>query len=156
MKNISLKKSIALCVVLACGVVSGVSWAHEHEATEEVAASKPHEHEEAAVMAMPSHEEHGEVKGKIYLVRSGDTLDRVIQKNMPNSPLKIELLREAIAHANPQVFTHPGSYHIRAGQVLQIPEMAQVVRSAVGPYLQNSENLAQNDEQARRRWVRYP
>lgn len=154
MKKTELKKSLVLCGILACGLMSGAAWAHEHEAVEEASASKAHE--EVASAHTMSHEEHADFKGKAYQVRSGDTLDRIIQKNMGNSPLKIEVLREAIVHANPQVFTHPGSYRIHAGQILQLPEMAQVVRSAVGPILQNSEVTSQNDEQARRRWVRYP
>ncbi len=95
-------------------------------------------------------------KGKTYVVRSGDTLDRVIQKAMPNSPLKIEFLRDTVVRANPEAFPRPGSYRIRSGQVLQLPDMGKVLQEAVGPLLQSAEAHGPNDEQTRRRWVHFP
>ena len=115
-------------------------------------------HEAHAEKAAPSlaHDNSEPGKGRTYVVRSGDTLDRVIQKAMHNSPLKIEFLRDAVVRANPEVFTRPGSYRIRSGQVLQLPEMGKVLQEAVGPLLQSAEAHGPNDEQTRGRWVHFP
>jgi Tfp pilus assembly protein FimV len=95
-------------------------------------------------------------KGKTYRVRPGDSLDRIIQRTMPNSPLKIEYLRDAVVRANPGVFAHAGGYRIHSGQVLQLPDLGQILRATMEPFLQSPESKAQTDEQIRRRWVHYP
>ena len=41
---------------------------------------------------------------RTYTTKAGDKLDRIIQKTMADSPLKIELLRQAFMELNPQAF----------------------------------------------------
>ena len=40
-----------------------------------------------------------------YKVETGDTLDKVIKKTMPDSPLRVDILRNAFVQQNPQAFT---------------------------------------------------
>ena len=58
--------------------------------------------------------------GRSYVVARGDTLDRIIHKTMAQSPLRIELLREALAAANPQAIASVRNPRLRAGAVLQL------------------------------------
>jgi Tfp pilus assembly protein FimV len=129
---------------------------HESHETHEVSAAHEAQHATRHEMPTLALEEGESGKGKFYRVRPGDSLDRIIQKALPNSPLKIEYLRDAVVRANPGVFAHSGSYRIHSGQVLQLPDLAQVLRATMEPLLQSSESKAQTDEQIRRRWVHYP
>ncbi len=94
-----------------------------------------------------------------YVVAPGDTLDRIIQKTMGQSPLKIELLREALAAANPQAIASVRSPRLKAGVVLQLPDHEALLRAAVLPLLQPAGMALHPvplDADNRKRWVRYP
>jgi hypothetical protein len=95
-----------------------------------------------------------------YVVAPGDTLDRIIQKTMGQSPLKIELLREALAAANPQAIASVRNPRLKAGAVLQLPDHHALLRAAVQPLLQPADMVSShptpNDADNRKRWVRYP
>lgn len=100
--------------------------------------------------------------GRSYTVASGESLDRVIQKTMADSPLKTELLRQAFVQLNPQAFPNGRAVRLKAGTVLQIPDAAQLLRQAVLPALEGAEAAAvlrNGTPQAaddKRRWVRFP
>lgn len=97
--------------------------------------------------------------GRSYVVAPGDTLDRIIQKTMGQSPLKIELLREALATANPQAIASVRSPRLKAGAVLQLPDHEALLRAAVLPLLQPAGMALHPtplDADNRKRWVRYP
>ena len=95
-----------------------------------------------------------------YVVAPGDTLDRIIQKTMGQSPLKIELLREAMVAANPQAIASVRNPRLKAGAVLQLPDHHALLRAAVQPLLQPADVVSSqptaNDPDNRKRWVRYP
>ena len=94
-----------------------------------------------------------------YVVAPGDTLDRIIQKTMGQSPLKIELLREALAAANPQAIASVRSPRLKAGAVLHLPDHEALLRAAVLPLLPSvgmASHPTPNDADNRKRWVRYP
>ena len=95
-----------------------------------------------------------------YVVAPGDTLDRIIQKTMGQSPLKIELLREALAAANPQAIASVRNPRLKAGAVLQLPDHQALLRAAVQPMLQPADMVSSHpmatDADNRKRWVRYP
>jgi Tfp pilus assembly protein FimV len=97
--------------------------------------------------------------GRSYVVAPGDTLDRIIHKTMAQSPLKIELLREALAAANPQAIASVRNPRLRAGAVLQLPDHEALLRTAVLPLLQPAVMASHPtpvDADNRKRWVRYP
>ncbi len=99
-----------------------------------------------------------------YTVLRGDTLDRVIQKTMAGSPLKIEILRQAFADLNPQAFVNGKVARLKAGAVLQVPDHGQLLRATILPVLGVADlPVAPTEAQSpstnaseRRGWVRFP
>ena len=96
-----------------------------------------------------------------YTVQRGDTLDRVIQQTMADSPLKIELLRKAFVDGNPQAFVSGNVSRLRAGAVLQVPDHTLLLRSTLLPVLDAAEAAASGEARSsnandRRRWVHFP
>jgi Tfp pilus assembly protein FimV len=103
-----------------------------------------------------------------YSVLRGDTLDRVIQKTLPDSPLKIDILRKAFVELNPQAFVAGNVSRLQAGAVLQVPDPVQLLRASILPLLGAAEAAALSGEAKsaagsgnghageRRNWVRFP
>lgn len=100
--------------------------------------------------------------GRTHTVASGESLDRVIKKTLADSPLKIELVRQAFVQLNPQAFPDGRVARLKAGTVLQVPDSAQLLRQVLLPVLEGAEAaaVARNGmPQAaddKRRWVRFP
>lgn len=100
-----------------------------------------------------------------YQVVSGDTLDKVIRKTMPESPLRIEILRNAFVQQNPQAFTKSPPRALMAGVVLNVPNHDDLLRSYMVPG-QSAGNsgvgrgggysTADMNMNERKNWVRYP
>jgi len=65
-----------------------------------------------------------------YQVKSGDNLDKVIKKTMPNSPFSMEVMREAFARANPQLLGEVKAMKLKPGSTLNVPGAA-VMRQVV-------------------------
>jgi hypothetical protein len=65
-----------------------------------------------------------------YQVKSGDNLDKVIKKTMPNSPFSMEVMREAFARANPQLLSEVKAMKLKPGSTLNVPGAA-VMRQVV-------------------------
>jgi Tfp pilus assembly protein FimV len=105
----------------------------------------------AAPSAQPS--------GQTYMVRRGETLDKIIQKTLGDSPLRIELLRKAFIELNPQAFPGAQASRLRAEQLLQVPDAQQLLRAAAMPLFGNDDVLrpvGPVSVEERRRWVRFP
>lgn len=100
--------------------------------------------------------------GRSHTVAAGESLDRVIQKTMADSPLKVELIRQAFVQLNPQAFPDGRVVRLKAGTVLQVPDSAQLLRQVLLPVLEGAEAAAvvrNGTPQAaddKRRWVRFP
>jgi Tfp pilus assembly protein FimV len=78
-----------------------------------------------------------------YQVVAGDTLDKVIHKVMPDSPLRAEILRNAFVQQNPQAFTKSAPRALIPGAVLRVPSHDALLRN----YLVVNEH---------KNWVRFP
>jgi Tfp pilus assembly protein FimV len=97
-----------------------------------------------------------------YTVLRGETLDRVIQKTLPGSPLRIDILRKAFVDLNPQAFVAGKVSRLQAGAVLQVPDHVQLLKTTVLPMLDSADVLAASREGRtanageRRSWVRFP
>jgi Tfp pilus assembly protein FimV len=93
-----------------------------------------------------------------YTVKRGETLDKIIQKTMADSPLRIELLRKAFIQLNPQAFPGGQASRMRADQLLQVPDALQLLRAVAMPQLEITETsrAAPVSAQEQRRWVRFP
>ena len=93
-----------------------------------------------------------------YTVLRGESLDKIIQKTMADSPLRMELLRKAFIQLNPQAFPGGQASRLRADQVLQVPDAMQLLRAVAMPLLEVTEasRAAPVSAQEQRRWVRFP
>ena len=94
-----------------------------------------------------------------YTVLRGESLDKIIQKTMADSPLRVELLRKAFIQLNPQAFPGGQVSRLRADQQLQVPDALQLLRAVAMPLLEVPEAprvAAPVSAQEQRRWVRFP
>ena len=98
-------------------------------------------------------------------VQAGDTLDKVIRKTMPDSPLKFEILRNAFVQQNPQAFTKAPPRALMAGAVLNIPNHDDLLRSYTVPGFSPGNSganrgggysTADMNMNERKNWVRFP
>ena len=89
-----------------------------------------------------------------YVVKSGDTLDKVVRAAFPNSPLRPDLLRDEITRLNPAAFTKGSPKLLMAGANLQLPEHDALLGKHLGKPA--SGGSADTGSEARRHWVRYP
>lgn len=100
-----------------------------------------------------------------YQVVAGDTLDKVIRKTMPDSPLRVEILRNAFVQQNPQAFTKAPPRALMVGAVLNVPNHDDLLRShAVSGQAPGSSGMqrgggystADLNMNERKNWVRFP
>lgn len=98
---------------------------------------------------------------RTYTPQAGESLDSVIRKTMVDSPLKIELLRQAYLNLNPQAFVAGNVGRLRAGVALRVPDHDQLMRATLAPQAKDtdaspSRSGPQSGANERRDWVRYP
>ena len=99
-----------------------------------------------------------------YQVVSGDTLDKVIRKTMPDSPLRADILRNAFVQQNPQAFTKSPPRALMVGVVLNVPNHDDLLRSYMGPsavggsgfHRGGGYSTADMNMNERKNWVRFP
>jgi hypothetical protein len=100
-----------------------------------------------------------------YIVESGDTLDKVIRKTMPDSPLRADILRNAFVQQNPQAFTKSPPRSLMAGAVLNVPNHDDLLRTYMVPgHVPGNSGLhrgggystADMNMSERKNWVRFP
>jgi Tfp pilus assembly protein FimV len=97
-----------------------------------------------------------------YLPKPSETLDQVIGKTMPGSPLKIELLRLAFVELNPQAFQPGKSPKLRKGVPLSVPDHEALLRRYLGvkapepDMAQPPTGFTPSTSEERRRWVQFP
>jgi len=96
----------------------------------------------------------GDVKANYYDVRSGDTLDGIIQGQLDNSPVHTDILRQAIVLANPHAFRRNNPHWLYANRQLKLPEEADIHRAVFKRSTLQSETV--NRARKKSDWVRYP
>jgi Tfp pilus assembly protein FimV len=98
-------------------------------------------------------------------VESGDTLDKVIKKTMPDSPLRVDILRNAFVQQNPQAFTKSPPRSLMAGVVLNVPSHDDLLRTYMVPgqslgssgmHRGGGYSTADMNMSERKNWVRFP
>ena len=88
-----------------------------------------------------------------HRVRRGETLDMVIRRLMPNSPLQRNLLRSAFVKANPHAFRRNNPNWMYAGAVLQIPDVEHL-RQVI--FKDTPGRLKKDISDEKAGWVRFP
>jgi hypothetical protein len=135
-------------------LAAGPSQAPSHASSSAPPQAQPRSAAQAGAAA-PAH------AGRVYVTVAGDTIDRVIRKTMADSPLKDELLRQALIAANPTAFKAGRNSRLRPGTELKLPEMHGLLRDILLPLLSPTEVGSYfppppSTADERRRWVRYP
>lgn len=106
-----------------------------------------------------------EATQKTYTVQAGDTLDKIIRKFYPGSPLKIEALRSALSEQNRAAFTKGESKVLMAGALITLPDQMEIANALLSPKGEKSsekgeykgENgLGADNASMHRNWVRFP
>jgi Tfp pilus assembly protein FimV len=99
--------------------------------------------------------------GTWYTTQKGDSLISLARTRYKGSPLRLEVLRDAIAAANPELAQRKTSA-LRPGTKLVLPEHSWVMLQTMSPYL-SAQELAQwlpssdaVDTTPKRDWVRFP
>ena len=97
-----------------------------------------------------------------YTVREGDTLDKIIRLHMGNSPLRIEILRDAVVKQNPHAFVKGSTKVLLANAVITVPNHTELLQMQLGSALPKAEaappattSTSMVDDR-RKTWVRYP
>lgn len=91
--------------------------------------------------------------GGTHRVRRGETLDMVIRKVAPNSPLQRDLLRKAFVRANPHAFRRNNPNWMYAGVVLKLPDIDDLRRVV---FKDTPGSLKKNVSDKKAGWVRFP
>jgi Tfp pilus assembly protein FimV len=74
-----------------------------------------------------------------YKVKAGDTIERVIQKFYASTPLRTEVLREALVQNNPHAFVKGNPKSLLAGANLMLPEPSELVKKLMPTLLADSQ-----------------
>jgi hypothetical protein len=111
---------------------------------------------ELAVMGLSDSEPNDKTgPGGEHLVKEGEYLDLIIEKTMPNSPIKSDLLRKAFVKLNPTAFGGRGNpNYLFAKKTLKIPSVDDLKT-----IIFNSGEMKELKTQSRdphRGWIHYP
>ncbi len=105
---------------------------------------------------------HNVVQPKVfgYTTIKGDTLDKVINKMMHDSPIKISLLRQAFVQTNPTAFISNNPNRMLAGVTLTSPDVTPILQAALlrldSKSGEPSHEFKPTTKEDRRQWIRYP
>ena len=83
-----------------------------------------------------------------YKVKAGDTIDRILQKFYASTPLRQDVLREALVQNNPQAFVKGNPKSLLAGANLMLPEPAELVKKLMPVLLADASSASANPAQS--------
>ena len=117
----------------------------------------------AGLPAQVTAADHASSVGSSYTVKAGDTLDKVIRQQFSSSPLRTEILRDALISQNPGAFTKGSPKMLLTGAVLHLPDQEALMRKHFQPSTATASappvadpSAAERSAAIRRNWVRYP
>jgi len=93
-----------------------------------------------------------------YTPSLGESLERIVAKTMPNSPLRAELLTQAFVALNPQAFGKTAPLRTLGTVALQVPNHNQLMHIALASTSEAQQALATKaapTPERRENWVRY-
>jgi Tfp pilus assembly protein FimV len=120
-----------------------------------------------ASQAVPANSESAQAV-RSYRPKAGESLDHVIKQTMPESPLRMELLRKAFVDLNSHAFVGGNASKMRSKVTLQVPDAQRLARAVLGSVIEarvsdpaaddatNRSGPTSGATQEGRRWVRYP
>lgn len=98
----------------------------------------------------------------VYTTKAGDSIERLLQNAMPNSPLSPTVLRKSLADLNPKIVTGKAGQKFKTGTAITLPDHGQLVRSQLEPFTAANHDTpsrsgySTGDASSRRNWIRYP
>ena len=83
-----------------------------------------------------------------YKVKAGDTIDRILQKFYASTPLRQDVLRDALVQNNPQAFVKGNPKSLLAGANLMLPEPAELVKKLMPVLVADASSASANPAQS--------
>lgn len=68
-----------------------------------------------------------------YKTKAGDTVDKVLQKFYGNTPLRSDILRDALVQNNPKAFTKGNPKNMIPGSTLSLPDPLELAKKLLPP-----------------------
>lgn len=93
-----------------------------------------------------------EIRGGSYQVRTGDTLDEILQRIYGTTAIRTDILRRAMINANPHAFRNNNPNWILAGAQLRIP----VADDVMGLIFRETDAVRGRLRGGHPNWVKYP
>ena len=95
-----------------------------------------------------------------YTPSLGESLERIVTKTMPNSPLRADILAHAYVALNPQAFSKAAPLRTLGTPTLRVPNHNQLMHIALASGIETQQALAPKAAPApaperRENWVRY-
>jgi Tfp pilus assembly protein FimV len=82
----------------------------------------------AKAAPLPARNLSGLPEAGSYTTKAGDTLDKVLQKFYPNSPLRPDVLRDALVQNNPKAFAKGKPKQLVPGVTLSLPDAVELTK----------------------------
>ncbi len=83
--------------------------------------------------AQPARDLSGLPEMASYKTKAGDTLDKILAKIYPASPLRSEMLRDAVMQNNPKAFPKGNAKSLVIGSTLSMPDQAYITQKLLSP-----------------------
>ena len=83
-----------------------------------------------------------------YKVKAGDTIDRILQKFYASTPLRPDVVRDALVQNNPQAFVKGNPKSLLAGANLMLPEPAELVKKLMPVLVADASSASANPAQS--------
>ena len=87
-----------------------------------------------------------------YMTKRGDTLNRIILSQLPDLPLRDNIVRMAIVKANPHAFKRKNPNWMYAGKTLRLPSVDDIRRVVFRDVTVEQKNYTSNPDS----WIKYP
>ena len=87
----------------------------------------------AKPVAQPARDLSGLPEMVSYKTKAGDTLDKILSKIYPASPLRSELLRDAVILNNPKAFPKGSAKSLVIGSTLSMPDQVHITQKLLSP-----------------------
>jgi len=101
--------------------------------------------------AQPALANNGSEDG-YYTTRPGDTVDMILNRMLPNMPVRRDILRKALVKANPHAFKRSNPNWMYANKKLKLPG-ATDIHNVV---FTDQVNDKKSNQEERLSWVKYP